>query len=152
MGKLVRGHGRMIAAGAAGAVAAAAVAVIRRRRHDPLVLPDPGPIAAETAISVHNAAKSTVITTVREADAPDRNLVDGVIRDAVIESSSSGADVLAAAIGAVEGAFEIAHLVGESTRSLVPGAASAAIDAAALQGSTAADRVRDVLGGHLADG
>ncbi|MDZ7676099.1 MAG: hypothetical protein U5K30_13655 [Acidimicrobiales bacterium] len=151
LARLVRGRGRMVGAAVAATAAATAIAVTQRRRHDTLVLPDPGPMAAETAISVHNAAKSSVIAMIREADAPDRNLVDGAIRDAVIESSGSGADVLAAAIGAVEGSFEIAHLVGEKPHELVPSSAAAAVDAAALQGPTAANRVRDVLGDHLAD-
>lgn len=146
---LLRDRGRLIGAAVTAAAAATAVTVARRRQRDTLALPDPGPIAAETATSVHNAAKGSVIAAVREADAPDRVLVDGAIRDAVTDAGSSGADVIAAAIGAVEGSFVVAHLIAVEPRQLATDAAVAAVDAAALQGSVAADRVRDVLWPHL---
>ena len=146
--RLLGSHKRVVGAAVA-AAAAAAVAVTQRRRQDALVLPDPGPLAAEAAVSVHNAAKGTVITTVRESDAPDLTLVLEAVRSAVTDATSSGADVLAAAIGAVEGSAIIAHLVAETPPDVIGGASSVAIEVAARQGRIAADRVRDVLGVHL---
>ncbi|MDE0802149.1 MAG: hypothetical protein OSA99_02380 [Acidimicrobiales bacterium] len=148
--RLLAGRGRLagaaVAAAAGAAAAGAAVAAIaQRRRDDRLVLPDPAPLAAAAATSVHNAAKNTVIASVRESDDPDRALVLNVVRDAVTEATSAGADVLAAAIGAVEGASIVAHLIGEEPRDLVRSASTAVIDAAERQGRVASDRVSDVL-------
>lgn len=144
----IAGRGRLIGAAMAASVAAA-VAVTSRCRRQSLTLPDPAPLAAEAATSVHNAAKSTVIAAARESEEPDHTLIGEVVHQTVTDATASGADVLAAAIGAVEGAFAIAHLVDNNPHELARTASFAAMEAAALQGATAADRVRDILGDHL---
>ena len=144
---LVHGRGRTIGAGLLAAIAAV-VAVLRRRRRVVLAFPDPGPLAMETAISIHNTAKGAVIAAAREADEPEVALVERVVRAAVLDAASCGADVVAAAVGAVEGASEIAHLTGVDAERLAAAATRVAIEAAAQQGDIASARVDDQLG-HL---
>lgn len=144
----LRRHGRLVATGMLG-LAAAAAALLRRPRREEVSFPDPEPLVAETTASVYNAAKGSVIGAVRQADAPDQALVGEAVRSAVIEAAGAGADVLAATIGAVEGATESAHLLGTDRRHVAEVAASAAVAAAALQGLTAADRVRNTLRPYL---
>lgn len=136
-----------------GVVAAAAVVVgvVARRRAFSLDLPEPGPLAAETAESVRNAARGTVITTIREADSPDVQLVEDTSREAVADAARSGADVTSVAIGVVQGAAEIAHLVDSSPRDLTPVIARAVVSAAEAQGAVAGARVADLLSDHLTD-
>lgn len=135
----------VLAAIAAAAAAGAAVAVTARGRQRALALPDPGPLAAEAATSVHNAAKGTVISRVRASSDVDGELVLGVVRDAMVDASQSGVDLISAAIGVVEGAGEIAHLVGRPRDEVVRDAAGIAAEVATERGRTAGDRVRTVL-------
>lgn len=135
--------------GALGAVVAARRA---RRRSAAPRLPEPGPLAADTAVSVHNAAKGAVIAEVRAAVTPDVVHVTGAARAAVRDAASSGVDLTAAAIGAVDGTSSIAHLVDHDRRDLLELAAVAAHDAATAVGPVAAARVRDVLGSLVPDG
>lgn len=135
--------------GGLAAAAAVVVGVVARRRAFSLDLPDPGPLAAETAESVRNAARGTVITTIREADSPDVRLVESTGREAVADAARSGADVTSVAIGVVEGAVDIAHLVDSTPRDLTPLIARAVVSAAEAQGPVAGARVADLLSDHL---
>lgn len=130
----------------AGAVAAALLA---RRRLEQSRFPDPAGLAAETATSVRNAAKGTVIASVRETDNADAALVASAVREAVDDALKAGADVTAVAIGAVEGALDVAYLVDGSKSTVVSAAANAAVDAATAHGDIAGARVFDLLRAHL---
>lgn len=131
------------------AAAAVVAGVVAKRRAFTLDLPEPGPLAAETAESVRNAARGTVITTIREADSPDVHLVETACRAAMADAARSGADVTSVAIGVVEGAVDIAHLVDTSPRDLAARAARASVSAAEAQGTVAGARVADLLSHHL---
>lgn len=135
--------------GGVAAAAAVVVGVVVRRRAFSLDLPDPGPLAAETAESVRNAARGTVITAIREADAPDVRQVETTSREAIADAAQSGADITSVAIGLVEGAADIAHLVNSSPRDLTPLIARAVVSAAEAQGAVAGARVADLLSHHL---
>lgn len=148
-GWFVRGRSRVLAAAVAALVAGVTALLVRRVRSERIELPDPGPLAAETAVSVHNAAKGSVIAAVREHDGPDHELVVGTVKEAVRDAAGAGADVTAVALGAVEGAADVAHLVHAHPRELASLAARAAVDAAAAQGETAGARVRDLLAGYV---
>lgn len=148
----VRGRGRLIAAGSVAAVSGAAVAaaVVRRRHRETVELGDPGVLAAETAQSVHNAAKGTVIGAVRSAEQADHGLITATVWEAMQEAFRSGTDVTSVAAGVVEGAAEVAHLVGARPHELASLAARAAVDAAAAQGDVAGQRVHGLLAPHRA--
>jgi hypothetical protein len=135
--------------GGLAAATAVVMGVVARRRAFSLDLPDPGELAAETAESVRNAARGTVITTIREADSPDIQLVKDTGRGAVADAARSGADITSVAIGVVEGAAEIAHLVDTTPRELVPVIARTVVSAAEAQGVVAGARVADLLSHHL---
>lgn len=138
--------GRKGVASSALAIAVAAVGVlIRRKRRVTLELPDPGVRAAETAISVHNAARATVISAIREADQPDSVLLQNTVRDAMREGVWAGADLTAVAAGVVEGAVEVSHLMKEEKETAGSTAALAAMEVADAQGRVAAARIRDML-------
>ncbi|MFP4513928.1 MAG: hypothetical protein ACLFRV_13365 [Acidimicrobiales bacterium] len=146
----LRGQPRLIGAGV-GAVAAGATAVLARRHQQgaEVVLARPGELAATTAESVHNAAKGSMISTVRQARVVDEAVIESAARDAVADAAAAGADVTAAAIGVVEGSVEVAHLM-DGARGAAPRvAASSAVDAAAAHGAAAGARVRDVLAPYL---
>ena len=131
------------------AIAVALVGVLfRRRRRVSLDLGDPGVVAAETAISVHNAAKATVISVIREADQPDTVLLQNTVRDAMREGVWAGADLTAVAAGVVEGAVEVSHLMGGEAQTVASTAALAAMEVADAQGRVAAARIRDMLEPH----
>src|SRR5690606_1868069 len=104
--------------------------LVRRRMQKPPPLPDAGGVASLTAVSVHNAAKGSVISSVRQAETPDGSLISESVRRAVAEAASAGVDISAAAIGAVEGAVEVAHVAGEDALAAGRSAAVAAVDAA----------------------
>lgn len=123
-------------------------AIARRHRNPPLEWPDPGELAAETAVSVHNAAKATVITAIREADQPDLVLLSNTARDAMREGVASGADLTAVAAGIVEGAVDVSRLLGEDPVAAGSTAAQAAMEVADAQGRVAAARIRDMLAPH----
>lgn len=138
-----------VTAGALVTVAAAVVGVlVRRERRVTLELPDPGVRAAETAISVHNAAKATVISAIREADQPDSVLLQNTVREAMREGVWAGADLTAVAAGVVEGAVEVSHLMKEEAETVGSTAALAAMEVADAQGRVAAARIRDMLEPH----
>lgn len=67
----------------------------------------------------------------------------------VSEASAVGADITAAAVGAVEGAIEIAKDTAVSAEDAAAAAASGAIDAAADIGEVAATRVRSAVEGTI---
>ncbi|MFP3900414.1 MAG: hypothetical protein ACLFXM_06140 [Acidimicrobiia bacterium] len=144
VGRMVSRHSRLLLAGLATAAAAAAAAVVRRRgwRID---LPDPGPLAAETAVSVHNAAKAAVIAAVRESEDAGEQAVREAVRDAVAGGAEAGADVGAVVIGSVEGAVAVAPVLGVEPRHLASAAAAVAVDTAGQQGKVAGERARDLL-------
>lgn len=138
-----------VTAGALVTVAAAVVGVlVRRERRVTLELPDPGVRAAETAISVHNAAKATVISAIREADQPDTVLLQNTVREAMREGVWAGADLTAVAAGVVEAAVEVSHLMKEEAGTVGSTAALAAMEVADAQGRVAAARIRDMLEPH----
>ena len=141
----MRVHPRVTAAAASSALAAVAAVVARRRGDDGPVLPRPGELGATTAVAVHNAAKGEVIRAVRAADVPLGSMVGDTARDIVSQAIESGVDVAPAAVGAVEGATEIAHLIGESPLSAGQRAAAAALQSAEAHSQAAGERVRDVL-------
>lgn len=120
----------------------------RRHRTISLTLPDAGEIAAETAVSVHNAAKATVIAAIREADHPDSVLLSNTARDAMREGVVSGADLAAVAVGIVEGAVQVSRLLGEDAVTAGSTAAQAAMEVAEAQGRVAAARIHDMLAPH----
>ena len=141
---------RLVGAGLS-AVAATATAVVasRQRRDGAPTLPAPGPLAAATAESVHNAAKGAMISSIRQADAPDEALVATMVRDALADAAAAGVDLTAAAIGVVEGTIEVAHLL-DGSRDVAAGvAARAVVDAADARGSAAGARVREVVEPYL---
>lgn len=138
-----------VTAGALVTVAAAVVGVlVRREKRAILELPDPGALAAETAISVHNAAKATVIYAIREADQPDTVLLQNTVREAMREGVWAGADLTAVAAGVVEGAVEVSHRMKEEAETAGSTAALAAMEVADAQGRVAAARIRDMLEPH----
>lgn len=145
----LRSRTRLIGVGvvAGGTVLAAAAAVAavaaRRRGGDVVTLPDPATDAIENAVSLHNAAKGTIISAVRAADAPDRTLVVEVARRAVADAAEAGVDLVPVAIGVADGAVAIAHLLDVPRRELAISAAVAAVDVAMDRGATAGSRVRD---------
>lgn len=145
-------RGRLIAAasGAVVGVAAVATAVARRRHRETVELGDPGVLAAETAQSVHNAAKGTIIGAVRSAEQAHDGLVTAAVWEAMQEAARSGTDITSVAVGVVEGAAEVAHLVGVKPHDLASLAARAAVDAAAAQGDVAGQRVHQLLTPHRA--
>ncbi len=134
-----------VAASALAIVFAAVGVLIRRERRVTLELPDPGERAAETAVSVHNAAKATVISAIREADQRDSVLLQNTVRYAMREGVWAGADLTAVAAGVVEGAVEVSHLMKEEAESAGSIAALAAMEVADAQGRVAAARIRDML-------
>ena len=141
----LQAHPRVTVAAASSAFAAVATVVARRRDGHSPVLPRPEEIGATTAVAVHNAAKGEVIRAVRAADVPLGSIVGDTARDIVSQAIESGVDVAPAAVGAVEGALEIAHVVGESPLSAGQRAAAAALQSAEAHSQAAGDRVRDVL-------
>lgn len=141
----VRGHSRLAAAAAAGVLAAVATIVARRRTKEQVDLPDPASVAADTAVSVHNAAKLTVISAVRENDEPDDQVIAVTVREAMLDATRSGADVTAVAMGAVLGAAEVAHVLDLRPREAAAVASRAAVDAASAQGEVAGGRVLELL-------
>jgi hypothetical protein len=143
----LRSRTRLIGVGvvAGATVLAAAVAAVaaRRKGGDVVTLPDPATDATEKAVSLHNAAKGTIISAVRAADAPDRTLVVEVARRAVADAAEAGVDLVPVAIGVADGAVAIAHLLDVPQRELAISAAVAAVDVAMERGTTAGSRVRD---------
>ena len=119
--------------------------VARRRQVQALTLPDPAAGTAEAAVSLHNAAKGTVISTVRAADSPDLSLVRQVAREAIADAARSGVDLVPVAIGVTEGAAEIAHLLDRSGEEVAAAAATSAKEAATEFGAVAGSRVRTAL-------
>ncbi|MDZ7732916.1 MAG: hypothetical protein U5R31_07175 [Acidimicrobiia bacterium] len=144
---MIRGRSRLLGAGvaAAGAGALAAAVAVRRTRSMAPALPDAGPLAAETAVSVHNAAKGTIIAAIRSAEEAGPVLVAATVHEIVNDAASAGADLTAAAIGAVEGTAEVAHLIDHTRDELIELAGRAAVDAASAEGDVAGARVRDLV-------
>lgn len=150
--RYVRKHPRLVAAlssAAAGVGAAVGGVLLSRRGTAPPSLPDAVELASLTAASVHNAAKGAVIAAVREADRPEGFLVGDTAKANVQAALRHGVDVAPAAIGAVEGALEIAHLVGESPLAAGQRAAAAALQEAEAASPDAAERVRTALAPYL---
>lgn len=149
LGRLARTRSSSLLWGLAMGAGAVAAAALARRHREPAPFPDAAGLAAETAASVRNAAKGTVIAWVREADDADAGLVELAVKEAVQDALKAGADVTAVAIGAVEGAIDVAHLVDGSTSDVTSIAAHAAVDAATAHGDIAGARVYDLLRSHL---
>lgn len=142
----LRGRTRLIGLGAAAGVAALVAAVSARRGSgDVVTLPDPATDAIEHAVSLHNAAKGTIISAVRAADAPDSALVVEIARQAVTDAAEAGVDLVPVAIGVADGAIAIAHLLDVPGRELAVSVATAAVDVATDLGLTAGTRVRESL-------
>lgn len=139
----VRDHPRVAVGSSFAAVVAAAVA--RRATSDGPVLPSAPTVAAEAAASVHNAAKAAVIMAVREQDEPSLSAALATVRQAIAEAASSGADITAAALGAVEGILAVADDLSEPRTEAGRAAAEAAQFAAGVVGSVAARRVGQAL-------
>lgn len=149
LGKLARTRSSSLVWGLVTGAGAVAAGVLVRRNRERARFPDAASLAAETATSVRNAAKGTVIASVREADNANADLVTLTVKEAVQDALKAGADVTAVAIGAVEGAVDVAHLVDGSTSHVVSIAAQAAVDAATAHGDIAGARVFDLLKAHL---
>ncbi len=149
LGRFAREHSRLVGATIGAAAVGAATALRRRDRIERIALPQPGPLAAETAVSVHNAVKSAVIAAAHETGVSEE-IVLAAVREAVQGGASAGADIAASVIGAVEGATEIAGLLDQSRRQIGAAAAFVAVDVASQQGDTAGARARDLLAPYLA--
>ena len=134
----IRDHPRAAVGSSFAAVVAAAVA--RRTTSGGPVLPSAPGVAAEAAASVHNASKAAVIMAVREQEEPTLSAALAVVRQAVAEAASSGVDVTAAALGAVEGILAVADDLREPRAEAGRAAAEAAQFAAGVVGSVAARR------------
>lgn len=147
--RAIKGRARLLAVGSAAVGSAVVATVVRRRRHVRLDLPEAGALAAETARSVHNAAKATLISAVRSAENPDEDLVARTVQDAVHEAARAGTDVTSVAVGVVEGAASVAHLLGVGGRHLAAVAARSAVDAAGAHGEIAAQRVQGLFTPHV---
>jgi len=130
-------------------LATAGAALARRRPQRGPVLPEPGAVGLTAAVALHNAAKGTVIGAVRAADQPDGRLVSETVDGAMHEAMRAGIDLVPVAIGAVEGAVEVAHVVGESPLAAGQRAATAAVLAAQSLSESAAERVHDALAPYL---
>lgn len=144
-----RSHPRLLATGASSLLAAAGAVLARRRMQHRPELPEPGLLGASTAVAIHNATKGAVISAVRAADTADGHLVSETVDGAMREAMRAGVDLAPAAIGAVEGAVEVAHVTGESPLAAGQRAAAAAVLAAESLSEPAAERVRDVLAPYL---
>ena len=112
--------------------------------------------AAATAISVADAAKRTMIAAVRDAGEADHPLIHQTARDAVTGAATAGADVTAAAVGAVSGAVHAAHRLEADASAAASAAATGALVAAAELGEPASQRVREAIerrnrGLHIVD-
>lgn len=108
--------------------------------------------AAATASSVANAARAHVIEELESAANAGPDTIERAAREAVQEAASAGADVVAAALGAVEGtglAHEATGIEPAQARRL---AAEGALQAARGIGAAAATRVRQVLRRDLEGG
>lgn len=140
----LRGRAHLIGVGAAAGVAAGLAAVsARREKSDIVTFPDPATDAIDNAVSLHNAAKGTIIAAVRAADAPDSELVVEVARRAVTDAAEAGVDLVPVAIGVADGAVSIAHLLDVPERQLAVIVAGAAVNVATDIGVTAGSRVRE---------
>ncbi len=108
-------------------------------------LPSVEEVTTATALSVHNAAKASVIASVDGNDAESSDLILKAVRAAIEDASSSGVDLIAAALGAVEGSVVVADRLGVPPIEIAKTAAREAHAAAARVGFVAAERVEDVL-------
>lgn len=143
-----RTHSRLIGGGVAAAFTAVlAMVAARRHRSETVTLPDPAGLATETAVSVHNAAKSTMLSAARAADAPDLALITRTVQEAITDATEAGVDLVSVAIGVTSGAAEVTHLFDRPHHEVMTHAVTASVDAAAASGATAASRVRDALAG-----
>lgn len=150
--RAIRSRTLLISLGAGvSTLVATVVAALARRRTTGPTLPEPAELAGTTAAAVHNAAKGSLIAAVREAQVASGELVERAAFDAVVEAARAGADLTAAAIGAVEGADNVAHLLDGPHPGCGARAARGAIDAADAQGTAAGTRVRTILAPYLDD-
>lgn len=147
--EILRKHSRLTYTSLAALAGLVAGVVVRNRRVFHVSLPDPSVLAAETAASVRNAARGTVITQVRESDEPEASMIEDLARSAIEDAAGAGADITAVAIGIVEGVVDVAHLLGSDPRALAARTAHAVVAAAERQGAVAGARVRDLLEEHL---
>jgi hypothetical protein len=148
----VADHPRLLAAGAGSAAATLGAMLWRRQQRDHPALPAPKAVGALAAVSIHNASKGAVISAVREAEQPEGYMVGTAVATAIAEAARAGVDLAPAAIGAVEGAVEVAHVVGESPLAAGQRAAAAAVQEAESVSELAAERLRDILGPYLSHG
>lgn len=108
----------------------------------------PDQIAALTAQSVADAARATVIEAVEGTEAPDEGTLATATTRVMREAASAGADITAAALGALDGTMIIYPQTGLGRAEATTAARSAAIAAAEEIGAAAAERVRRVLEGR----
>jgi hypothetical protein len=108
-----------------------------------VALPDPATNAIESAVSLHNAAKGTIMSAVRAAAGPDSALVVEVTRRAITDATEAGVDLVPVAIGVAEGARAVAHLLDVPERDLIGAVVAAAVEAATEIGVAAGSRVSD---------
>lgn len=146
----LRSHPRITGA-AASTLAGAAALLVRRRTQELPALPAVGEIALSTAVSVHNAAKASVIASVDDDGPESSALIQQAVRAAVEDASTSGVDVTAAALGAVAGSIVVAERLGVKQIDVARAAAREAHAAAARVGFVAAERVEGVLSPLLRD-
>lgn len=104
-----------------------------------------GDSAILTADSVMNATQAHVIEAVESANQPHTAVIERAARDGVRESALAGADITAAAVGAVRGARDIYESIGLSRDEAIGAAFRGATDAAASIGPVAERRVRETL-------
>lgn len=134
----------------AGALVAGALGVNawRRRQQAPNLQED----ASATAMSVRNAAKGVVINALRESE-PHGDAALSQLRavsaTTVTEAASVGADITAAAVGAVEGALSVARMVDLDPHDAGSAAREGALEASRDLSEAAARRVRAALRSHL---
>lgn len=144
---------RRVAVGSAigaGALVAGAlgVNVWRRRPQAPSLQED----ASATAMSVRSAAKGVVINALRESE-PHGDAALSQLRavsaTTVTEAAAVGADITAAAVGAVEGALSGARMLDLDPHDAGSAAREGAVEASRDLSEAAARRVRAALRSHL---
>lgn len=105
----------------------------------------PDQIAALTAQAVADAARESVLETMAELDGGADAALTAVATKAVREAATAGADITAAAIGAVDGAAIVASEAGLGRADAATAARLGALTAARDIGPAALDRVERVL-------
>ena len=142
---------RVAIASGASALALAAVGVAWRTFAGDNEEDTPAGLAALTAAAVSDAARSQVLEL---ADQPDGDPIAAIERsatEALRDAAAAGADITAAAIGAVEGAQLVAAELGVERRTAAEHAAYAVAEAARTLGPAAESRVQQALRRRIPD-